>query len=237
MKNNQSYFRKLRIITILMIIFLVVTTLVVIVMYPENTDRSGVVSWIITIILLLFYLFFCYYIPYFGTRETWADAIRQGTSYGLIAGIIWIIHMTIDHFVPMSERWSTAVTILATVFVLVVYAYNAYRFMVRKNHTAASVLSTLWCSMFSILVLFVYSWVVTFLFMPWIEQKLLEDPDYLISGMINISDYTIHHNIESAGIHLLEAPILALIVGLIGIFVYRVRKSEKITEIIHHKKT
>ena len=39
--------------------------------------------------------------------------------------------------------------------------------------------------------------------------------------MINISDYTIHHNIESAGIHLLEAPVLALIVGSIGVFLSR----------------
>ena len=225
MNNYPSYFRKLRIITILMIICLVVTTLVVIIVYPENTGRNGIVSWIITIIILLFYLFFCFYLPFFGSREPFSGAIRHGTSFGLLAGTIWIIHMTIVHLIPLPGAWSSIVTFVFMIFVLFVFGYAAYRFMSRSMHFFASLLSSLWTSMFSILILFIYSWIVTFLFMPWIEKILIGDPDYLISGMINISDYTIHHNIESAGIHLLEAPVLALIVGLIGIFIYRVRRK------------
>jgi len=229
MNKVQPYFRKLRLISILMIIVLVATTLVVIIMYPENTGRSGIISWIITIILLLLYLFFCYYLPFMGAKEPFAEAIRQGTSFGLIAGIIWIIHTTIDHFLRFSQTAGTIMTMISMILVLFVYGYSAYRFMMRRNHILASALSSLWASMFSILLLFVYSWIITFLFMPWIEKNLLTDPDYLISGMINISDYTMHHNIESAGIHLLEAPVLAMIVGFLGIFFYRVR-----TKVIHH---
>jgi hypothetical protein len=232
MGKTQSYFGKLRVLTILMIICLVITTLIMIILYPENNGRNGIISWVITIILLLFYLFFCFYLPFLGSKEPFSGAIRSGTSIGMIAGIIWMIHMTIDHFLRLNESGSTLVTIAAMILVLLVYGYSAYKVMIRTNHIFAALLSSLWSAMFSILILFVYSWLITFLFMPWIEQNLLGDPDYLISGMINISDYTIHHNIESAGIHLLEAPVLALIVGLIGVFVYRVKKK-----VIHRNKT
>jgi hypothetical protein len=225
MISDQSYFRKLRILTILMIICLVVTTLVVIMIYPENTGRNGIISWIITIILLLFYLFFCFYLPFFGSREPFSGAIRHGTKMGLVTGVVWILHMTILHFIHFPVIWGTIFTWIFMILVLFIFGYTAYRYMARSNHLFASLLSTLWTAMFSILLLFLYSWIVTFLFMPWIEKILIGDPDYLISGMINISDYTIHHNIESAGIHLLEAPVLALIVGLIGIFICRVRKK------------
>ena len=224
MSRDPSYFRKLRIITIMMIICLVVTTLVVIMVYPENRGRNGVVSWIITIILLLFYLFFCFYLPFFGSKEPFSGAIRRGTSFGLLAGTIWIFNMTFIHFIHFTGAWNTIVTYVFMILVLLVFGYAAYRFMARSVHFFASLLSAIWASMLSILILFIYSWIVTFLFMPRIEKNLIEDPDYLISGMINISDYTVHHNIESAGIHLLEAPVLALIMGLIGIFIYRVRK-------------
>ena len=225
MSRDLFYFRKLRIITILMIICLVITTLVVIIIYPENTGRNGIASWIITIILLLFYLFFCFYLPFLGSRKPFSGAIRHGTSMGLVAGFVWILHMTILHFIHLPGVLSTIFTWVFMILVLFIFGYAAYRFMARSNHLFASLLSSVWTSMFSILVLFIYSWIVTLLFMPWIEKILIGDPDYLISGMINISDYTIHHNIESAGIHLLEAPVLALIVGLIGIFIYRIRKK------------
>jgi hypothetical protein len=223
--KGVSYFRRLRLISILMIICLVLTTLIVIIVYPENRGQNGVISWIITIILLLFYLLFCYYLPFFGSKDPFSGAIKSGTSFGLIAGVAWILHLTIIHFIHVSGWLDTSLTLGFTLLVLIIYGYAAFRYMIRTKHIVASVLSAVWASMFSILILFSYSWVMTLLFMTRIEKILVTDPGYLISGMINISDYTIHHNIESAGIHLLEAPVLALIVGFIGVFLFRVRNK------------
>jgi hypothetical protein len=228
MNKDLLYFRKLRFITILMIVCLVLTTLIVIIAYPENTGRNGVISWIITIILLLFYCSFCFYLPSMGSREPFSGGLRQGTTFGFLAGIIWIAHMTVDHFTTLSQTTDASLTVVSMIFVLSVYGYAAFRFMQKTGQVIASLLSAVWSAMLSILILFVFSWIITFLFMPWIEQNFLEDPDYLISGMINISDYTIHHNIESAGIHLLEAPVLAFLVGLVGIFLFRVRQKVKV---------
>ena len=84
--------------------------------------------------------------------------------------------MTIDRFLRLPGTWSNSVTILSMVLVLVIFGYTAFRFMLRSKHLFASLLSALWASMFSILVLFIYSWIMTFLFMPWIEKILIEDP-------------------------------------------------------------
>jgi hypothetical protein len=225
MTEGSRYFRKLRILTILVIILLVLTTVTVIILYPENRGQNGVLSWIITIIFLLFYLFFCYYLPFLGSKEPYAGALKSGTSMGFWAGITWMIHLTLVRFIHLPGVAGTFVDLGFMCLVLLIFGYSAYRCMKRTNHMLASLLSALWGSMFSILILFIYSWIMTFLFMNRIEEVMITDPDYLISGMINISDYTIHHNIESAGIHLLEAPLLALIIGLIGVFVYRVRNK------------
>jgi hypothetical protein len=224
MAETRSYFRKLRFISIAMIICLVITTVIVVLLYPENTSQNGILSWIITIILLLFYLFFCYYLPLFGSKEPFGTSLRYGTRFGLLAGTIWIIHMAIIHLIHLQGNLGTLLTWGFMLLELTVFGYAGYLIMVRTGSVMASLLASVWSAMLSILILFIGSWILTFSFMPWIEKILIGDPDYLISGMIKISDYTIHHNIESAGIHLLEAPVLALIVGFTGTLFSRLKK-------------
>lgn len=229
MPDQMAYFRRLRIITFLMIALLVFTTVVMIILYPENRGKSGVLSWIITITLLFFYLFFCTYLPYFGSNRNLGDAIRMGTKFGILSGIIWILHITVVRFIPIPLDYRPMITFIFMVLVLLIYGFSSYRYMTVTGHFLGSVLTAVWTAMFSILILFLWSWIITLLFMPWIEQVMMVDPDYLITGMINISDYTVHHNIESAGIHLLEAPLLALVTAFGGIFVSRLRKK-----VMHH---
>ena len=229
MPDQLSYFRKLRIITFLMIALLVFTTVVMIIIYPENRGKSGVLSWVITIGLLFFYLFFCTYLPYFGSTKNLGGAIRIGTRFGIISGMIWILHISMVRFIPIPRDYSPAITFIFMVLVLLIYGYSSFSYMNMTGHFFGSVLAAVWAAMFSVLILFIWSWIITLLFMPMIEQVMIVDPDYLITGMINISDYTVHHNIESAGIHLLEAPLLALFVSFAGIFIFGLRRK-----VMHH---
>ncbi len=229
--NKQQNFMKLenltlqtiKQITVGMVILLIAMTLIAVYYYPENIGKYGLTSFIWTISLLIIYLIFCIRIPAMGLKTNFSVALQEGAKVGTLAGVLWIVHVTIEYFVFIPKGINGSITLGFMGILFIAFGVSAYRTMNRTQHIAASLLSGVWCAMLSILVLFVYGFIINFLFMKHLISILQFDEEFKMSRM-PIASYTIHNTLESGGTHLLIAPIIAVIFSLLGIAILKIQR-------------
>jgi len=190
-------------------------------LFPENTGAFGVISFGWTIGLLVAYLIFSLRIPAMALNPKSETAFKEGASMGALIGASWSIHVTTEHFLVLPGNWNGYLTLTFMGLNFSLFGATAFRCMHKTNSLGASLIGAMWCAMVSILILFSYVYVMEYLFIEHIEENLLSA--FKASGMKDMRSYVVHNIFESAGTHLLEAPIISIVFGLLGIFIYKLK--------------
>jgi hypothetical protein len=141
--------------------------------------------------------------------------VDEATRIGLVIGAVWLVNHTVEVFTDAGSAFSAL--FFGAVFLLLAFAglVGARR----TGRVGAGVLTAVWAAMGSSLILVAYGLVLAYLFMG--RMALIEAPDFAHSGMHDPAAFTVANAIFSASSHLLEAPVIAAVFGLVGSLVGR----------------
>ena len=221
-KNEISYFFRLRILSLSIIFVILLAVCLSVIFYPENAGPKGIVNLSWAIALLILYSIFCFFLPWYSTSDEKYIALRKGTFFGSITGVIWMIHVTVEHFINLPGKLN-GITTLAFMFSnFILFGLTAFITMKRTGKLGVSLLSSVWCAMFSILLLIIYVSILIMLFTRTFENDL--NDEFKKSGMSGIKSFIVNNTLESASTHLFEAPVIAVIFSLIIIGVWKIKK-------------
>ncbi len=209
----MRHFLRLRIFSLSLILTILIATFVSVILYPENMGPKGITSFSWTVALLILYSIFCFSLPVLSNNDFIYVALKQGTILGYITGAIWMIHLTTEHFINLPGKLNGITTLVFMFLNFVLFGTTSYRTLKRTGKLGISLLSSIWCAMFSILLLIIYAIVLIILFTKRFETNLYFE--FTKSGMKEIKSFVINNTLESASTHLFEAPVIAVIFGLI----------------------
>lgn len=209
---------------------LIISVLIVygILRYPRIVSEAGMANILFPLIMLLLY----------GVAAIWAthqpsparhEALKSGTVFGLIVGGIFVVLITIENFVPMSEQVSTFATLSFMLLIFLIFAYAGWCGTKNSNQLSLGLLTSIWSAMCGVMIAVLFGFAINFLFGQVLEQNLQVSAEYLRSGSHDLETFTFWNTLDSASSHLLEAPILALVFGtcgsLLGLGLMRLGKS------------
>jgi hypothetical protein len=137
-------------------------------------------------------------------------AVGEGTRVGAVIGVVWLTSHTIEVFT--AGRTSLSLLFFGTVFLL--FGVAGLVGARRTGRIGVGVLTAVWAAMSSSLILVIYGFLLAYLFMS--RMAAIEAPDFARSGMSDAAAFTVANTIFSAGSHLLEAPVIAAGLGVIG---------------------
>jgi len=181
--------------------------------YPATLREGGVLNIVLPIVLLLLYGLAGWF-AWRRTDEVCRIALRQGAIVGVVLGIVMMIHLTAEYFVDMSQKWN-AITSLG-LFPILFFSFGlaGLRGSLCTGQVRLGVVAGVWSAIICILIVCNFGFIVNYTFMPRLEYILHDE--YVRSGVRDLKAFTVLNSLESAGSHLLIAPILALIFGCIG---------------------
>lgn len=143
-------------------------------------------------------------------------AVGEGTRVGAVIGGVWLVSHTVEVFTDGTTLPSSL--FLGTVFLL--FGVAGFVGARRAGRIGVGVLAAVWAAMSSSLLLVIYGFLLAYLFMS--RMAAIEATDLARSGMHEAAAFTVANTIFSAGSHLLEAPVIAAGLGMIGSLAGRV---------------
>ena len=153
------------------------------------------------------------------SRATGADvtvAVGEGTRIGAVIGVVWLVSHTIEVFTDGT----TSLSLLFFGAVFLLFGVAGLVGARRTGRIGVGVLAAAWAAMTSSLILVIYGLLLAYLFMS--RMATIEAPDFARSGMHDAAAFTVANTIFSAGSHLLQAPVIAAGLGMIGSLAGRV---------------
>jgi len=205
-------------------LLLILLTIASVMLYPQNLNGFARLSFILTTSFLFAYLIFCLRIPAMAAHAGYRTAFEDGSKIGFLAGIFNIVHLTVECFVAIPEKINSTATLSFMCVLFILFGVSAYITGRKINKTGPALLSGIWCAMVSILILFVYGFLLDVLFFSQMKAILRYDEEFIQSKMA-LDSFVIHNTLESGGTHLLEAPFIALIFSLCAVLINRVQVS------------
>ncbi len=185
-----------------------------VVRYPVLLYPGQAGTTISVLVLLLVYGCIGVGLPLRARSIQMKSLLWRGTIMGMFVGIIFVIDITVENFLDLSQGGSTFSTLgfMALVFLAfgIAGAWGAYR----TEPWFLGILSSVWSAIQGTLIALFFGFLINFLFGARLEQILVTD--YARSGMHDLRAFTFFNTMDSASSHLLEAPILAAIFGALG---------------------
>lgn len=145
-----------------------------------------------------------------------ASALRTGALVGMLTGGLWVVNLTLETF----ANFSGSVSLLASApFLLGGFALWGIAGGITARRTGSlrlGVLAAVWAALICVVITVTFGFVLAYTSLPRLEANLVTDPDYLRSGWRDLRAFAIANQFGAAASHLIDAPIIAAIVGLLG---------------------
>jgi hypothetical protein len=184
--------------------------------------EAGPTSVVLAIGLLLVYLA-AGSVAFMVSGPVVTAAVGEGTRIGAVIGGIWLAGHTVEVFA--NGTIVPALPFFGAVFLL--FGAAGFAGSRQSGRTGAGVLAAVWAAMSSSLILVIYGLSLAYLFMS--RMAAIEAPDFAHSGMHDPAAFTVANAIFSAGTHLLEAPLIAAGLGVIGGLIARATRAPQRT--------
>ncbi len=182
-------------------------------LHPSLLEARYVSTAIFCVILLLVYGCIGVGLPLLSDQAV-TRALWQGTGFGLLMGSVFVINIAVEYFFDMNSQASTLSTLGFMALLFLLFGVASARTVMQTGQLLLGVLTSVWSAFLAILITVLFGVVVNFFFQQRLEHILASD--YLRSGMSDLGTFTFFNTLDSASSHLLEAPLLAAIFGILG---------------------
>jgi hypothetical protein len=157
-----------------------------------------------------------------GTHPIYLDtafAVRQGATFGLLVGAMWIVEVLAGNIGDAALAWVRVVYYAA---ILAVVAFTLVGGIIggqRSGRFESGALLGLWSGLVSGLIVFLAGMLLPALFMSVLQGDAQTIAEFHRSGTADISTYIVGDSIVGFTNHLWLGPLLGLLLGAIGGFI------------------
>ena len=151
-----------------------------------------------------------------GARSMPPKLLLRGTTIGLIAALVQVVHLVCERFVTFSDRWNGAISIsfmLATFLLWGVTGFVAAR---SGQPTSTSIWLAVWSALVTMTVAVTAGFALEFFLAPWPPESMLSWGEFKRSGWTDIHAFAIANTLDAAFSHLLIGPLVAAVFGTGG---------------------
>jgi hypothetical protein len=183
--------------------------------YPLIVNEAGVLSLLTPAFLLLLYGVVAIMVTHMPGQAR-SNALKSGTVFGLLVGLTFIVTISVENFVDMDRQVSTISTLGFMLFIFLIFAYAGWHDTNESSQLSLGIFTSVWSSMIGVVIALLFGFTINFLFTQRLEQNLQASAEYLRSGSHDLETFTFWNTLDSASSHLLEAPIIAVVLGTMG---------------------
>jgi len=181
--------------------------------YPSMLRLPGATAFVVEVVgLLLLYGA----VLFWGSGSVPHKLLLRGTTIGLIAASVQIIHLVCERFVSFSGRWNGAVTLafMLTTFIL----WGVTGFIAARSGQAkpTSIWLAVWSAVVTMTIVVAAGFALDFFVSPMPPESMLSWPEFKRSGWTDVRAFAIANTLDAAFSHLLIGPVVAAIVGAAG---------------------
>jgi hypothetical protein len=176
-------------------------------------------SWsfvIVPAVLLVVYAGIVLMLPTVARVTDGTDALRLGTRVGLLVAVIEALNISLESLVAMPQKVTAIVTGSLMLGTFTLWGVVGFLAAYRSRKIGLGVLAAVWCSMVTMLLAVTFGYALLVIAWPRLTTFLATDPDFLRSHWSDLRAFTIANTLSNGATHLLEAPVIASIVGGIG---------------------
>ena len=116
----------------------------------------------------------------------------------------------------MDRQVSTISTLGFMLFIFLIFAYAGWHDTNESSQLSLGIFTSVWSSMIGVVIALLFGFTINFLFTQRLEQNLQASAEYLRSSSHDLETFTFWNTLDSASSHLLEAPIIAVVLGTMG---------------------
>jgi len=186
-----------------------------IIRFPRIVSEAGMFSLLMPIFMLLIYIVVAIWVTHQPTPER-SRVLKSGTLFGLLIGITFIIDILVENFADSGQQAIAISTLGFMLLIFLVFAYAGWYGTKESNQLSFGILTSIWSAMIGVVIALLFGFLINFLFTQRLEQNLQASAEYLRSGSHDLETFTFWNTLDSASSHLLEAPIIALVLGTVG---------------------
>ena len=183
--------------------------------YPLIVSEAGVLSLLTPAFILLLYGVAAIWVTHQPNQAS-SGALKSGTVFGLVVGITFIITIAVENFAGMSGQISTISTLGFMLLIFLIFAFAGWHGTKQSSQLSLGILASVWSAMIGVVIALLFGFTINFLFTQRLEQNLQASAEYLRSGSHDLETFTFWNTLDSASSHLLEAPIIAVVLGTLG---------------------
>lgn len=172
-------------------------------------------------VLLVIYAAIVLALPTIARVTGGANALQMGTRVGLLAAGIEALNISLESLVSMPQMVTAVVTGIFMLSTFTLWGVTGFLAAYRSRSVGLGALAAVWCSMVTMTLAVTFGYALLVVAWPRLTTFLATDPDFLRSHWSDLRAFTIANTLSNGAVHLLEAPIVALVVGGIGASVGR----------------
>jgi hypothetical protein len=152
-------------------------------------------------------------------------ALRDSAVFGAIIGLIFVADISVENFVDLGGSAGSAATLGFMLLLFVMFAVAGWRAVFDTGQAPLGIFASVGSAMIGVLIALLYGFAINTLFAQRLGQNLQGSAEYLRSGLPDLATFTFYNTLDSAGSHLLEAPIIAAVLGtLASVLAYAVAR-------------
>jgi hypothetical protein len=143
-------------------------------------------------------------------------ALRDSSVYGVIIGLIFVVDIAVENFVDLGPSAGGTATLGFMLLLLLMFAIAGWRAVLDMGQVSLGIFASVGSAMIGVLIALLYGFAINYLFTQRLGQNFLACAEYRRSGLTDLATFTFYNTLDSAGSHLLEAPIIAAVLGTLA---------------------
>jgi hypothetical protein len=157
-------------------------------------------------------------------------ALRIGFIVGLIGGSVEVVSTALESLFALPQQVVSVVTLTAMLSLFLLFAIAGYLIARRAGAFWPGWLGVVWSAMCAILIVITFGLLIALTSLPKLAHDMTGDPDYARSGWTDTRAFAIANTFDAGFTHLVEAPVIAAVLGAIGSGAARLtRRRERAT--------
>lgn len=186
--------------------------------YPAFFSMPGALGYLTEpAAALAVYAAIIFALPFLAVRFPDVPAtLRVGAVAGLIGGTIEVASTAVESLWALPQSVVSVVTGAAMLSLFLLFGVAGWIGSRRTRSFWLGLGAAVWSAMIAILIVVTFGFLLVNLFLPQLAHGEVSDPDYLRSGWSDVRAFAIANTFDNGFSHLLEAPVIATVVGGIG---------------------
>jgi hypothetical protein len=185
--------------------------------YPAYFTMPGAVGYLIPLLVALaVYAAAIVALPRLAVRSPGAaTALRAGMVAGLVGGALDIANITLESVLALPQAVVSLTTLAAMLGLFVTFAVAGF-VAGRRAGFWPGLAAAVWSAAIAILIAITFGFLLANVALPRLAHDEQGDPDYQRSGWTDPRAFAIANTFDAGFTHLLEGPIIALVLGAAG---------------------